>query len=280
MANISDSLCSPKSNRRKGCLPLPELKSITNVLPEKDIKFCKSKHPVSSKDSQNLCLLQKAVETNNNAGDFRDLLNKHFKPKSPQSWKQKPNTWLSNFDIEKVLEQYKTKKNVFLGVSAIDFENACGYFGFNHCSFKPEMSKKYFMVINLSKHDESGTHWVALTMDTHINSLNYGAMYFDSYGSRPTSEIKNFVKRCHSDLQSIMKTKKYSKSLINKDFPLNYNRIQMQTSNSECGIYCLSYIHLFLNCKKGEDYHILCDKLRSVFPKIDKINERGKFFIL
>lgn len=278
MKTISSSVCSPET-KNKGCLPQTEYVEMKKDLSKNDIKFCKSKHP-KRKDNQNYCLAEKAIERSN--GNFHHLLKKYFKPKSPQSWKSKPNTWLSNFDIENVLKQYENKKKIFLGVAAIDFEKACGYFGFNHCSFKPELNKKYFMVINLSKHNESGTHWVALTMNTHVNSPNYGAMYFDSYGSRPEKEIKKFTERCAADLQNAMNSnsKKYSKSQKNKKFPLHYNRIQMQTSNSECGIYCLSYIYLFLNCKKDEDHNILCDKLRTVFPQIDKINERNKFFIL
>ena len=162
------SVCSPKVTN-KGCLPQNDYNKIKESVSPNDINSCKSQNP-KRKDTQNYCLVQKAIEQDK--GNFHHLLKTYFKPKSPQSWKTKPNTWLSNFDIENVLKQYQTKKNIFIGVAAIDFEKACGYFGFNHCSFKPELNKKYFMVINLSKHNESGTHWVALTMDTHVNSPN------------------------------------------------------------------------------------------------------------
>jgi hypothetical protein len=86
---------------------------------------------------------------------------------------------------------------------------------------QPKTRKENFSIVfNLSKHDEEGTHFVAIyTNKTEL-------IYFDSFG-KPMENVllKNFVKK-H------IKKKKYS---------FNNTKIQHDQS-SFCGIFCLSFL--------------------------------------
>lgn len=74
-------------------------------------------------------------------------------------------------------------------------------------------------VINLSCHNEPGTHWVA----TYI-SKNGTSFYFDSFGMKPT----NFY------IQAFLN--KHSKSF-------RYNRQQLQhISSNKCGRFCCVFV--------------------------------------
>lgn len=81
-------------------------------------------------------------------------------------------------------------------------------------------------VINLSTHDEPGTHWVALCI-----SKNGTSFYFDSFGLKPT----NFY------VQTFLN--KHSKSL-------RYNSQQLQhISSNKCGQFCCVFVVAVLkNC--------------------------------
>lgn len=74
-------------------------------------------------------------------------------------------------------------------------------------------------VINLSPHDEPGTHWVALYI-----SREGTAFYFDSFGLKPTNNhIAAFIK---------MHAKSYK-----------YNKRQIQhISSNKCGRFCCVFI--------------------------------------
>lgn len=81
-------------------------------------------------------------------------------------------------------------------------------------------------VINLSQHDEPGTHWVALYI-----SETGSAYYFDSFGLKPSNfHINAFIKT-------------HAKSV-------SYNKKQLQhiTSN-KCGRFCcVLVVSLLKNC--------------------------------
>jgi hypothetical protein len=56
---------------------------------------------------------------------LQDKLKKDlFSPVKPTEWKAKPNAWLSNFDIDAVIQQYEEANRdfLFLGPTPIDFD--------------------------------------------------------------------------------------------------------------------------------------------------------------
>lgn len=78
-------------------------------------------------------------------------------------------------------------------------------------------------VINLSPHDEPGTHWVALYI-----SETGAAFSFDSFGLKPSNVHINLFIRAHA------------KSVI-------YNKNQLQhISSNKCGRFCCVLIVLLL----------------------------------
>lgn len=81
-------------------------------------------------------------------------------------------------------------------------------------------------VINLSPHDEPGSHWVALYI-----SENGNAFYFDSFGMKPTNyHINSFLKM-------------HAKKVV-------FNKKQLQhISSNKCGQFCCVFIVAILkNC--------------------------------
>ena len=98
-----------------------------------------------------------------------------YSPTSPADWKKNPTEWLSNFDIEAVMNQYEEAYHEFefLGPVPIDFDkrfqegdestcvsrDVCAF----HLAQKIRQGKtKVGIVFNLSPSTSSGSHWVSL----------------------------------------------------------------------------------------------------------------------
>lgn len=74
-------------------------------------------------------------------------------------------------------------------------------------------------VINLSPHDEPGTHWVSL----YISQSGY-AFYFDSFGMKPTNFYINAFLKMHT--KNVM-----------------FNKKQLQhISSNKCGQFCCVFV--------------------------------------
>jgi len=166
------------------------------------------------------------------------------KPKAPESWIVNPNEWLSSIDIENVEKQYMKlfNKYKFLGCIPIDFDlkSKSGKCLVNVlCSLKikdliSEGFYQYGIVFNTDKHNGPGQHWFALYCDVRPE-LEYGRItYFDSYASKPESEIKILMSRWKSEIDSL--------NLFKKPMELSRNTTKHQFKDSECGMYSL-YFH-------------------------------------
>lgn len=166
------------------------------------------------------------------------------KPKAPESWIVNPNEWLSSIDIENVEKQYMKlfNKYKFLGCIPIDFDlkSKSGKCLVNIlCSLKIKDLiaggfYQYGIVFNTDKHDGPGQHWFALYCDVRPE-LEYGRItYFDSYASKPESEIKILMSRWKSEIDSL--------NLFKKPLELSRNTTKHQFKDSECGMYSL-YFH-------------------------------------
>lgn len=166
------------------------------------------------------------------------------KPKAPESWMVNPNEWLSSIDIENVEKQYMKlfNKYKFLGCIPIDFDlkSKAGKCLVNVlCSLKikdliSQGFYQYGIVFNTDKHDGPGQHWFALYCDIRPE-LEYGRItYFDSYATKPESEIKILMSRWKSEIDSL--------NLFKKPLELSRNVTKHQFKDSECGMYSL-YFH-------------------------------------
>jgi len=199
----------------------------------------------------------------------RELL-KNFKPIMPKKWEDKPTEWLNTLDIRDVMNQYEVKYPdfEFIGPVPMDFDTKMG---FGQCvidelckislkSLMDKGKKQIGVVFNLDKHNQPGSHWVA--MHCNLNNPQSGEIcYWDSYGIKPNPEVvvlMNRLKTQGGELGYHMKMK--------------INNIRHQYKNSECGVYCIYFLTSLLEGKTFEEI------IRNIVSD-DKMNaKRNDFF--
>jgi len=183
----------------------------------------------------------------------QELDNLLFSPDKPNSWKNEPNAWLSNFDIEAVLKQYEVSHPEFklLGPSAIDYDakpygdDKCVWNGLCRLSLQDLKNRgktKVGIIFNLDKHNEPGSHWVSMFIDMDQSIL----FYYDSAVNAVPRQVNKLKK------EIIKQGKKL-------DEPIFFNYIQNdyshQQTNTECGMFSLFFIITFLTYKVDEHFH-------------------------
>jgi hypothetical protein len=160
-----------------------------------------------------------------------------FAPDKPYEWKKDPLTWLSNYDILNVLEQYEIahKEFEFLGPTPIDFDKVVNgkciweeLCKFDLKTYLEDGKTKIGIVFNLSPHTSGGSHWVSLFIDADERLI----FYFDSAGDKIPNEINVLKNRIVK--QSAAHGKKYR-------FIQNWPK-EHQKGNTECGVYSLFFI--------------------------------------
>lgn len=168
----------------------------------------------------------------------RDLHHFTFLPKRPASWKSNRNVWLTTTDIEKVMAQYEKlyKDFMFFGPVPVDCpgEFYCELSNLDIKKMNKNGINKIGVVFNLDKHNEPGSHWVALFTDKNKKLIQY----YDSVSSAPPRLIKNFMK----ELQA-----KYLEE--GTKMKIETNRNKHQYGGSECGVYSMNFI---IECLKGK----------------------------
>lgn len=205
-----------------------------------------------------------------------------FSPDRPNSWDKNPVSWLSNYDIAAVLKQYELAYPEFklLGPSAIDYDSKpygengkCVWNDLCRLSLQNLIyrnKRKLGIIFNLDKHNEPGSHWVSLFVD-----LNEGLIfYYDS--------AMNAVPRQVSKLKRelIKQGKKLSTPI---QFKYMQNEYAHQTTNTECGMYCLFFIITFLTKQIESQSLKTTNDVVNIFtkPGIDDtlmIDYRNKYF--
>lgn len=208
-------------------------------------------------------LNQKFMENNIDS----ELNNNTFAPTSPSTWKINPNTWLSNFDISKVMKQYENfyKEFVFIGPTPIDFdkrlyETHCVWndlCNFNLNEYLNKDKKKIGIVFNTDPHDKSGAHWISLYIDLDKNII----FFFDSNGDKAPKEILDLIKRIKNQAKEINIKLKYD----------NNEGIEHQLKNTECGVYSLYFITSLVTGVRSTSYFKKCIIRDNVMEKYRKI---------
>lgn len=171
--------------------------------------------------------------------------------------------WLSNFDINDVMERYmkKYKDYKWLGAVPVDFEEYVDEFRrLNLAEYEAIGKHRFGIIINMDKHNQPGSHWVALFFD-----LTKGHVYYiDSVGIEPPKLVSEFMQKIN----------KYLKSKGIQDTDIRHNNIQNQKGNSECGVYSIRAI---LKLLKNGDF----DKFKSKVVRDKEANKcRKKLFNL
>lgn len=147
---------------------------------------------------------------------------------------------LSNFDVINLVEKMNIPN-------------------FKGCFYKDQLNKvepNSSYIINLnSELDEDGkiskgSHWVCLVTNDMKQSI-----YFDSYGEKYPTEIKNLLK---SNQYKIGHTSKNIQSLM----------------SNLCGFFCLAFIY-YLSVSKHRTHNIFNDAsiFLDLFEDLDKVND-------
>jgi hypothetical protein len=172
------------------------------------------------------------------------IKNQLFAPAHPPEWLKNKNEWLSNFDINAVMQQYEQKDPTFeyLATTPIDYdyivdktkltcyeEILCK---FDLKSLMAAGKHKFAAIFNLDKHDENGSHWISLFINAHKNII----IFFDSANGNIPNEIAQFVKK--------VKDQGLENGI---HFKFLRNHKQHQRGNTECGVYSIHFIIEMLN---------------------------------
>jgi hypothetical protein len=167
-----------------------------------------------------------------------------------------------------VLKQYEEsdKDFAFLGVFPIDFaiEGVCQLnrmCDFSLKKLQAQNKKKFAMVLNLDKHNEPGSHWVAVFCSIDMTSPQYGFCYFDSVSGHPPSILNSFFK----DLSNQFKD-------LGPKHVVKYNPTQKQFGGSECGVFSIFFI---VACLKNP--RLSYRKVRSLIKTSGNDSTMNKF---
>jgi hypothetical protein len=217
------------------CLPSNILKQISR----KSVQDCPK--------GADHCILDKAIELNETTRKHIRML---LRPRYPNEWKNDPDMWLDNFQIESVMRQYENDYSEFkfYGVYPMDFSAPDPYKPstveestqkcLNEEMCKINLKHEYEQgfrglgfIFNLDPHFKSGSHWVGMYIN--LKSIRTPEIYyFDSYGMR----IPRLIAR-------LMKSFKFQ----NKNTRLMWNSRRFQYSDTECGMYSMYFLIAMLS---------------------------------
>ncbi len=214
--------------------PLVEdkLKEIAQVHDEKKVKeILKQKTGCETET----CILKHNIVKSKLGEDLiRNAMKMYYKPKGPANSTE----WLSNIDIDSVLEQmqqkYVDKKFKHIKYQMIDFNKTRSELA--TMDWPTEYTKGYRTfgtVVNTDKSTGGGIHWFAIFGDFSDELQEFTVEYFNSSGELPMDEINIWMYRVKNDWASEFK---------NPIRRVIATRIANQRDNSSCGPYSLFYI--------------------------------------
>lgn len=237
------------SNSKKIILSVPKKKLVQQM--QTKIKKCSGDH----------CWVQQDFV---NSATKASILKKAFRPLKPVEWYKNRQTWLNTYDILKVMKQYedKYKDFIFLGVFPIDFASTDAYgrcVSNEMCSFhisqmKEKNKKRFGMILNLDKHDQSGSHWVAVYCNLLPRRKNFGIYYYDSVSNPPPKEVQVFMRQIQQQVYDI-----FTKKVADR-FSLRSNEIQKQFDNYDCGVFSEVFITQIL---RDIPFDIICKYMKT-----------------
>ena len=294
ITNIDDTKCAPSKKYKDGsCFTTDSLKKIISNYNKKTNQNININLPrtelvkkitdiLKNKCDDQACWLRQEIVSNI---DDNEILNNTLRPEGPKGKYQ----WLSTLDIDKVMVQYHSvyKDFIFFGAVPYDFEDI-GVLELKVPELFNDMMEKgktrFGMVINLDSHNMSGSHWVGLYAD-----FNKGQVYFfDSVGKKPRKKIKKFINgivkymynrkfpnkklNINNVLKSLNNNNLNNEYIANlKNFDIQYNKVQQQYKDTECGVYSINFIIRLLD---GETF----DQISHNITKDDIMNENRKVY--
>lgn len=190
------------------------------------------------------------IDKTNINPDKAEKLKKHFKPEMPKDWLSDDDKWLTTLDIAAVIEPYEKKYEnfEFIGPVPIDFDTKINnsqcvnnqLCSINLSSMANRGKNKIGVVFNLDKHNQSGSHWIAMFMSLPDKSI----YFWDSFANSPPAEVVNLMNKLKLQAEKLgIKLKQ------------EYNKIRHQYKNTECGVYC---IHFIISLLEGQSFASIC----------------------
>jgi hypothetical protein len=198
-----------------------------------------------------------------------DELESNFRPKMPIHLKKDKYAWLTNIDIDRVMQQYEDHHEDFYYYSAspIDYyledNGKCKVSDICAFDLKEHLDNnisRIGMVFNTDPHNKSGKHWFCIYLDLQGKNHIHPAIYhFDSTGNSPCSIMEELIQNIRN--QGVDN---------NIDIRYYVNDIQHQQNDSECGVYSLHFLTSMLNDTQFSDYieTIKDDEYMNKFRKI------------
>jgi hypothetical protein len=154
-----------------------------------------------------------------------------FRPAMPAEWVKNKYEWLSTTDISEVMVQYEKEYTNFrfFGPVPVDCPKDiyCELTDLDIKGLKSKGVDYIGVVFNLDRHDQSGSHWVAL----YINIPKSLITYYDSTASQPPEDIKYFINMIGIKLNQ-----------LNGKHVYEYNKKRHQYGGSECGVYSMNFL--------------------------------------
>ena len=197
------------------------------------------------------------------------------RPSMPGSWSASPNEWLSNVDIDQVLEQYARLVPGFryLGTLPTDFAEHARRGGECVEICEPDKFAETFRkgdlaasVVNLDTHTGSGTHWVALMLDCRMAG-SPRIYYYDSTGRPPPRRW--MTGGAWAVLIAGAPTRRMRRELLRT---AKFNRVPHQRGSSECGVFAMMAIDAMIAGRSFRDH---CERVMS---DDDAFKQRAIFF--
>jgi hypothetical protein len=281
MKNQKQLYCSPErfemGQKDNTCMSVNELQSIAKEYNKSKVAKQDRKVQVSSNKKKLVKQLQEKLGSSCGVADHcwvqqdfvseetkQKILEKAFRPLKPKTWYDNRQTWLNTFDILKVMKQYEDKYTdfAFLGVFPIDFASNDHYGNcvsqtmceFSLKKFVDKGKKRFGMVLNLDKHDENGSHWVAVYCNLQPQRKNFGIYYYDSVAYPPPPEVARFMQQVEKDSYNL-----FTKKTADK-FAMRYNKIQKQFSNYDCGVFSEVFLTQVL---KNVSFDDICQRMHT-----------------
>jgi hypothetical protein len=238
---IKDFASKKKINASDGKEVIDKLKQIYN---------CDSESCLLNKDEIRDVIGETVAQTQ---------LKTRFKPPGP--WDTF--NWLSNFNIDEVLDQISTKhsdKNfLHIPYQMRDFEQAQTELSNIDFVEKYKTGVRCFgVVFNTDLSSGQGKHWFCIYGDMSKSPMTIE--YFNSSGELPLTEIDTWMKR----------TKHLLEKGLNKPVQdMIVSKVQYQNDNHSCGAYSLYYILSRLSGANVSDFkkNHINDKLMHEFRK-------------
>lgn len=268
MKELINNFCNPSNGSKSTCLSLNSLILLINTYNEYSNDKNKIKYNKKDNELKLFNKLDKKLKKLTNgsgkywfwtdiiekmANDFNTKLQikyiakNELRPLKPKEWIKNPSEWLSNHDIDSILNQYNIAKYnyLYLGTYSIDFakknpNGSCLYSSICNINIKNYLNKyKYIgFVTNLDEHDEPGSHWTSTFIIIDPSKKAYGAYYYDSVGRVIPNEIKIFLNDIKLQCDKINP---------NKKFKIKYSTENHQRKNNECGMFSIIYQIRWLN---------------------------------